>query len=56
MVQDAKSNGAKILLGGQRKEGNFYEPTLIRDVTTDMRCYNEEQFGPLAAVIRYIVY
>ncbi|VDI33778.1 succinate-semialdehyde dehydrogenase [Mytilus galloprovincialis] len=28
LVQDAKSNGAKILLGGQRKEGNFYEPTL----------------------------
>lgn len=53
LVQDAKSNGAKILLGGQRKEGNFYEPTLIRDVTTDMKCYKEEQFGPLAAVIRF---
>lgn len=53
LVNDAKEKGGNIVVGGQRREGNFYEPTLISDVTTQMRCYNEEQFGPLAAVIKF---
>lgn len=53
LVTDARTKGARIVVGGARKEGNFYEPTLISDVSTNMKCYTEEQFGPVAAVIRF---
>jgi len=46
--------GAKIALGGKRLDGTgfFYEPTLIADVTPGMPMFDEETFGPAAAVIR----
>ncbi|MCK5883612.1 MAG: NAD-dependent succinate-semialdehyde dehydrogenase [Bacteriovoracaceae bacterium] len=49
-VQDARSKGAKIIYGGMRKEGkgNFYEPTLIINVSKDMTVMSEEVFGPVA--------
>lgn len=53
-MTDARTKGARIVVGGARKEGNFYEPTLISDVSTNMKCYTEEQFGPVAAVIRFV--
>lgn len=53
-VQDAVSKGAKVVTGGKvhAKGGNFYEPTLLRDVTAEMRCLKEEIFGPVAPVVR----
>lgn len=33
---------------------NFYEPTLITGVSSDMRCAMEEQFGPVAAITKYV--
>ena len=51
--------GAKIACGGKRKtdgdcaKGVFYEPTLLIDVTNDMRVAQEEIFGPVAVVIKF---
>jgi succinate-semialdehyde dehydrogenase/glutarate-semialdehyde dehydrogenase len=52
LVDDARSKGGKVLTGGQRIDGDgwFYEPTVITDVTPDMRIMNEEPFGPVAVV------
>ena len=55
LVDDAKSKGAKVVRGGKRLEGNFYEPTLLSDVTTEMRCTKEEIFGPVAPIIKYAI-
>lgn len=51
-VEDARSKGAVVLTGGQRygTQGNFFQPTVLRDVNTDMRIAHEETFGPVAAV------
>jgi len=53
-VNDAIKKGAKVILGGSRDptNPNFYPPTLLTDVTPDMMCYNEETFGPVAAVVK----
>lgn len=54
-VQDAVSRGACIEVGGKRSSAgkNFYEPTLISNVTTQMLCTREETFGPLAPIIKF---
>ena len=54
LVQDAVKTGATVLCGGQRRAGPgwFYPPTVISDITTDMRMYLEEVFGPVASLYR----
>ncbi len=49
LVDDAVSKGARAVVGGSIIEGpgNFYAPTLLVDVTTDMRIMSEETFGPV---------
>ncbi|AFY43226.1 aldehyde dehydrogenase family protein [Nostoc sp. PCC 7107] len=53
----AREEGAKILIGGeiasvgQLKEGNFFLPTILDNVTPDMRVAREEIFGPVVALI-----
>jgi acyl-CoA reductase-like NAD-dependent aldehyde dehydrogenase len=52
-VNDAVRHGARLLLGGKRLIGlgpNFYAPTLLGDVTQDMRIMREETFGPVLPV------
>jgi succinate-semialdehyde dehydrogenase/glutarate-semialdehyde dehydrogenase len=51
-VQDAVAKGAKALVGGKRPDGPgwFYPPTVLTDVTPDMKMYHEEVFGPVAQV------
>ena len=51
-VSDAVEKGATILTGGQKHElgGNFFEPTLLNNISSSMRVANEEIFGPIAAV------
>lgn len=48
-MDDAVSKGARVLVGGKRNaafpKGNFYEPTVLVDVTNDMRIAQEEVFG-----------
>lgn len=57
LVSDSVTKGGQIVLGGNKCNilgGNFYEPTLIRDVTTDMEISREEIFGPVAAIMKSI--
>jgi acyl-CoA reductase-like NAD-dependent aldehyde dehydrogenase len=53
-VEDAKARGARVLAGGTRlpKLGvNFYAPTVLADVTHEMRIMQEETFGPVLPVM-----
>ena len=52
-VNDAVARGARLLTGGRRLTElgpNFYAPTLLADVTHDMRIMQEETFGPALPV------
>lgn len=53
-VQNSIKKGAKLLTGGKRldRQGFFYEPTVLSDVKKGMPAFEEELFGPVAAVIR----
>jgi len=50
-VKRAVGQGAKIVAGGGR-EGNFFEPTVLTDISPDNDAYREEFFGPVAQVYR----
>ena len=50
-IADAKEHGAKIELGGTH-EGRYYQPTILTGVTSDMRIYHEESFGPVVSLIK----
>jgi succinate-semialdehyde dehydrogenase/glutarate-semialdehyde dehydrogenase len=54
-IQDAVSQGARILLGGKRHAlgQTFFEPTVLADVTSRMQVAREETFGPLAPLFRF---
>jgi succinate-semialdehyde dehydrogenase / glutarate-semialdehyde dehydrogenase len=54
-VADAQAKGAKVQAGGKRigNKGNFFEPTVLTDVNTDMRIMNEEPFGPIAPIMPF---
>jgi succinate-semialdehyde dehydrogenase/glutarate-semialdehyde dehydrogenase len=53
-VKESVKKGAKVLTGGKRLDngGYFFEPTVLAGVKPGMPVYNEETFGPVAAVIR----
>ncbi len=52
-VADAVSKGAKIVVGGKALGGNFFEPTVLSDVTPEMAVAREETFGPVAPLFRF---
>lgn len=54
LVEDARSHGATIVVGGERPErpGWYYPATVITKVTPAMRLYAEEAFGPVATVFK----
>ena len=55
LVEDSKSKGGKVVMGGKKCDilgGNFFEPTLISGVTTEMEISKEEIFGPVAAIMK----
>ncbi len=52
-IADALSKGGKLLAGGKKLQGQFFEPTLIGDATANMLCATEETFGPFAPVFRF---
>ena len=52
-VADALAQGARVVVGGQRAGERFYTPTVLADVTAEMRCAREETFGPVAPVFRF---
>src|SRR3954468_22658235 len=50
-VKRAVDQGAKVIVGGNR-DGNFFEPTVLTDISPDNDAYREELFGPVAQVYR----
>jgi succinate-semialdehyde dehydrogenase/glutarate-semialdehyde dehydrogenase len=54
-VQDALAKGARLLCGGERHAlgHGFFQPTVLADLTPQMKVASEETFGPLAAVFRF---
>lgn len=53
-VDDAQEKGANVAVGGSRKEGLFFEPTVLLNVTDDMICMQEETFGPVTPITTFI--
>jgi acyl-CoA reductase-like NAD-dependent aldehyde dehydrogenase len=56
LVGDAVEKGAKVLAGGKRdseSKGRYFRPTVLKDVTHEMRIANEEAFGPVMSLIRF---
>jgi succinate-semialdehyde dehydrogenase/glutarate-semialdehyde dehydrogenase len=51
-TQDAVKQGAQLLAGGERigDAGNFWQPTILADVPLDAKVFNDEPFGPMAAI------
>lgn len=54
-VEDAKSKGAKVILGGNKSQLGpcFVEPTILSEVTEDMKVFKEEIFGPVAPILKF---
>ncbi|SFE50742.1 succinate semialdehyde dehydrogenase [Bacillus sp. OV194] len=58
-VEDAVHKGAEIIAGGNPlrngvyKKGNFFEPTILCDVTQEMKIFQEETFGPVIPLIPF---
>lgn len=52
-VNKSVKAGAKILIGGKRGEGFFFEPTVLGDIPDNCPMDSEETFGPLAALYRF---
>jgi acyl-CoA reductase-like NAD-dependent aldehyde dehydrogenase len=55
LVEDAKKHGAKIVTGGSRvgKEGYFFAPTIVGNISDGVRLVDEEQFGPALPIVPY---
>ena len=55
LVQDAVAKGAKVLVGGKEdpQGPNFFQYTILADVTPDMRVCREEIFGPIMPIVRF---
>ncbi len=55
-VQDAIDKGAKIICGGKRPDGlsgAYFEPTLLTNVTPNMKVWREEVFGPVLPIVSF---
>ncbi|HEY2418215.1 MAG TPA: NAD-dependent succinate-semialdehyde dehydrogenase [Steroidobacteraceae bacterium] len=52
-VEDALGRGGKLVAGGARATGNFFQPTLITDVSPQAALFQEETFGPLAGIVKF---
>jgi len=54
-IADALAKGARVVVGGKRHEkgGQFFQPTILADVTTEMKITREETFGPVAPLYRF---
>jgi len=54
-VADAIEKGAELVIGGSRHElgGSYFQPTILANVTAEMKVAREETFGPLAPLFRF---
>jgi benzaldehyde dehydrogenase (NAD) len=50
LIDDARGKGAEVLVGGDA-DGNVVAPTVLANVTPEMRIYKEESFGPVVAIV-----
>jgi len=55
MIEDATASGANVVLGGGRSElgARFVKPTILSGVTSDMRVFREEIFGPVSPLVSF---
>jgi acyl-CoA reductase-like NAD-dependent aldehyde dehydrogenase len=59
LVDDAIANGAKLICGGKQRidaefpDGLYFEPTVLADVTHNIRIANEEVFGPVMTIMKF---
>lgn len=55
MIDDAVDKGASVVLGGGRSKlgGSFVDPTILSGVTSDMRVFREEIFGPVSPLVSF---
>lgn len=55
LADSARADGGRFLAGGQRmdREGYFFEPTIVADLTDGSRLVDEEPFGPILPIIKY---
>lgn len=53
LIEDARTHGATVAAGGERigNRGFFHQPTVLADMTPQMRAMNDEPFGPLALLM-----
>ena len=52
-IDDAIGKGARVLLGGQSHPDHYVTPTVLADVTPDMKMEKEETFGPVVSIARF---
>ncbi len=58
-IKDAIDKGAEVLNGGKKltskilRKGNYFEPTILSNVTVDMRIMKEETFGPVMPIVKF---
>ncbi|MEI9401774.1 NAD-dependent succinate-semialdehyde dehydrogenase [Mesorhizobium sp. Cs1330R2N1] len=54
-IDDAVAKGGSVRCGGNRigKDGTFFQPTVLADISSEMAVAREETFGPLAPIIRF---
>ena len=52
ILENARATGARVATGGERvgQDGNFFAPTVLTDVSLDADVFNNEPFGPIAAI------
>jgi len=50
LIEDARAKGAQVLTGGTA-DGLYVRPTVLRGVTSEMRIYHEESFGPVVSIV-----
>jgi succinate-semialdehyde dehydrogenase / glutarate-semialdehyde dehydrogenase len=56
LLQDAEAKGATVVTGGERtgdSKGYFFKPTILSDVTLDMKLTQDEIFGPIAPILSF---
>jgi gamma-glutamyl-gamma-aminobutyraldehyde dehydrogenase len=52
LVESGKSQGGRVVCGGEGEDGLIYKPTIFADVTADMEIFQEEIFGPVVGITK----
>jgi len=52
-LEDAKQKGGRVVTGGARISGRFFQPTVLANATSNMVCATEETFGPFAPIFKF---